>query len=200
MSTPNTTPAAPDALTEEVLLAFIQGRLAPAAAAEIDRRAADDPRLAADIALMRSLAAAAPDTAAAPGLELGWARLSRAVDAQGRGGPLSRPRFSAWHMAAAAAAAAGLTILLGDLGAPAPPAYQTAAGPQAGGYAAQVAFAPTVPEARLREALLGARAEIIAGPSALGVYRLGFADAAARDAGIAALKAQPDLVETIAVD
>ena len=67
------------------LMAYVRGTLLPGRAAEIAAKAAGRPELAAEIALLRGLAAvaAAEAHATAPG-ELGWARLSRALDTEAR--------------------------------------------------------------------------------------------------------------------
>ena len=95
-------PTSTDSLSDETLIAYVRGRLPEADAARIAAEATRRPDLAAEIALVRGLAGAADAEANAPVPgELGWARLSRALDAEpraarppclgGASGP-SRPR------------------------------------------------------------------------------------------------------------
>ena len=71
--------------TEDRLIDFVRGRLAPDEAARVAAEAAARPELAAEIATIRGIIAAFDDEASepAPGA-LGWARLSRAIDAEPR--------------------------------------------------------------------------------------------------------------------
>ena len=93
-----------DEARDEALVSFVRGTLPSAEAARITAEAAERPGLAAEIAVLRGIAAAvdAEASAPAPG-EFGWARLSRALDAEPRrhGPPIRR----LWPLAASAAAA-----------------------------------------------------------------------------------------------
>ena len=97
-------PDQPDEARDEALVSFVRGTLPSAEAARITAEAADRPGLAAEIALLRGIAAAvdAEASAPAPG-ELGWARLSRALDAEPR--RYRPPIRRLWPLAASAAAA-----------------------------------------------------------------------------------------------
>ena len=83
-----------DDASDEALIAYVRGRLPEAEAARIAAAAARRPELAAEIALIRGIAAATAAEAEgpAPG-ELGWARLSRSIDAER--GPPATPRQAA---------------------------------------------------------------------------------------------------------
>ena len=97
-----------------------------------------------------------------------------------------------WPMAAAAAAAvlvwqvAAVPLLPG----PEPGYVPVSQGPGAAPEIA-VAFAPEATEAEMRELLRTVGAEVVGGPSAVGLWRLGFPDAVARDAALARLVAHP---------
>jgi hypothetical protein len=67
-------------------------------------------------------------------------------------------------------------------------------------YSAQATFVETAQEGAIREALLSVKAEIVGGPSALGVYVLAFKDAQALKRGVETLRARTDLVETVHAD
>ncbi len=112
-----------DSLSDETLIAYVRGRLPEADAARIAVEATRRPDLAAEIALVRGLAGAADAEADAPVPgELGWARLSRALDAEPArlarrawGAPLAscglgrrrRPRLAGGRRAASSPARTG---------------------------------------------------------------------------------------------
>jgi anti-sigma-K factor RskA len=203
MSAQREPPSEPQGFDDETVVAYVLGRLSPQAAAALERRAASHAALAAEIALVRGLAHAEASRQAPRGLELGWARLSRAVDAEAKSRPrrwLTQPRFAAWQLAAAAAAVLVLTIGIGDLYPTRPETeavYQTAGSDQGQAFAVQVAFAPSAREQDMRAALVQANAQLVSGPSALGLYVLVFRDEAARTEGMARLRQRPEVFETV---
>ncbi|HVL20022.1 MAG TPA: hypothetical protein VM422_03395 [Amaricoccus sp.] len=182
----------PDAVADEALVAYVRGRLPDAEAARIVALTAARPALAAEIALVRGIAADVDAEAAAPGPgALGWARIARALDAEALLQPVS-PRRPLWHMAAAAAAAVVVWQLVAVPLLPGPePRYQPATQGPAAGPEIAVVFAPEATEAELRMLLRAVGAEVVGGPSAVGLWRLAFPDAAARDAALARLAADP---------
>ena len=182
----------PAALPDEVLVGYVRGRLPEAEAARIAGLAVEHPEVAGRIALARGLAADVDAEAAAPVPgELGWQRIARALDAEARPRPARRPL---WQLAAAAAAAVlvwqvtTLTLTRGPEPGYAPVSERPAAGPEL-----LVAFSPALSEADLRALLRSVAAEVVGGPSAVGLWRLGFADAAARDAALARLADDPNV-------
>jgi anti-sigma-K factor RskA len=187
----------PETDRDETLIAYVRNRLLPEEAESIGRAAEDDAELRAEIALARGIAAALDRDAAepAPG-ELGWARLSRALDAEpARQRPARRPL---WQLAAAAAAAVAIwqVAAVPLLTPPAEVGYQPVTEQPAAGFALRVAFAPEATEAEIRELLREVGASVTGGPSAIGLWQLGFADAPARDAALARLEAAP-IVESV---
>ena len=189
----------PDAVAEEALVAYVRGRLPEAEAARIAALAAARPALAAEIALARGLAADVDAEAAAPGPgALGWARLARALDAERA--PAPRPtRRPILQMAAAAAAAVLVWQVVAVPVLTGPERYLPAGAGAEAGPAITVAFAPAATEAEMRALLASVRAEVVGGPSALGLWRLGFPDVAARDAALARLAADP-IVESAQIE
>jgi len=187
-----------DARSDEALIAYIRGRLPEDEAARLAAEAAESPALAAEIALMRGIAAAVDaDAAVATPGELGWARLSRAIDAEAAR-PAARVRRPLWPLAASAAAAVLVWQVVavplftpGDQG----PGYAPVSEEPSGDFSLSVAYAPTATEAEIRALLLEIGARVTGGPSAIGLWQLGFDSAAARDAGLARLQAA-DIVET----
>ncbi|MEC7259648.1 MAG: hypothetical protein VXW58_17705 [Pseudomonadota bacterium] len=180
---------------EDDLLDHIAGRAAPEVSARIEAAAQHDPQLAADIALMRGARAAlAGEATEAPPGALGWARLERALDRA----PVSA-RWPAWQVAAASAVATVLLwqfVVVPGFVAGSDGGYVTATG-TAKGVSATVAFAPESTEAQIRALLLASGATITGGPSALGFWTLGFADAAARDAALAQMRSAVGVVESV---
>ena len=147
---------------------------------------------------MRGIAAAVDaDAAAATPGELGWARLSRAIDAEAPR-PAARVRRPLWPLAASAAAAvlvwqvvAVPLLAPGDQGPDTPRSRRR----PSGDFSLSVAFAPAATEAAIRALLLEIGARVSGGPSAIGLWQLSFESAAARDAGLARLRAA-DIVES----
>jgi anti-sigma factor RsiW len=199
---PRAAPTADDAQRAR-LSAFVDGRLPAAEAAELARAAETDAGLRAEIALVRALKRAGVADRAGFDRHAGWKRLETALDQERRGlaDRVVRARVPAWGLAAAAAVAAVLGAALhATLTAPhgrSEDGYHLAEGPAAAPWTARVVFAPDAAEADLRAALLAVEAQIVAGPSAIGVYDLSFRSDAARTAGVAALAARGDLVESV---
>ena len=191
-----------DRPTDDELLDLVAGR-ADAATAERVRRAAEaDPGIAADLALMRGArtAFASSEAERTPGA-LGWARLSRALDAEAALPARRRPAL--WQIAASAAAAVvvwqivAVPFLTGR--APVQPGYVTVTEPPAGAPTLTVAFAPGTTEAELAALMRETGADIAGPPSALGLWRLAFDDEAARDGALELLRASP-VVESVQAD
>lgn len=184
---------------DEKLRDYVKGRLPIAQAAEIEAAAGADPGLAAEIALVRGVIKAGENDARRTSDELGWARLSRAIDAESTKRSVVPKQFSRGQVAAVALVAVavsgmavGLMPRTGEQGA-----YRTATARPIFPFAALATFNPAAQESAVREALRAVDAEIVAGPSALGVYMLAFKDADAQTKGIDALRARAGVVETV---
>jgi anti-sigma factor RsiW len=193
-------------VSDQVLKAYASGRLGPAEAEALERAAAADPQLAAEIALVRGMMQAGDlalaDRAAG---EFGWARLSRSLDADRRRRPSEwvGARVPVWQAAAAVLAAVvvwQLAVAPQLAGEEDEPAYAVASEAPAVAHAAQVTFRPAATEAAIRAALLEVGGQIRDGPSAVGVYRVAFEDAAALADGVIRLRAKTDLVESAEPD
>ncbi len=190
----------------EEILDLLHGRLSDEEAARLSEAIAADPMLEAEHRLIAALGETDTARHAFPG-ELGFARLSKAIDRETQRG---REPVRVWRRAIPAwQAVAGIvfaifawqlvaTSLLVDRSEP-PQRYTTAtgpAGPRDGGARARVAFVPEASEASVRALLREAGARIVDGPNALGFYVLAFDDTDARDA---ALRHFADARETVAL-
>jgi anti-sigma factor RsiW len=188
----------PEGATDEALIAYVRGTLPRQDADRIEAEAGRNPELAADIALTRGVATALDEQAreSAPG-PLGWARLSRALDAE-----TARPervRRPVWQLAASAAAAVLLWQAVAvPILSPERPGYAPVTEQPADDFGVAVAFAPATTEQAIRTLIRDIDARVSDGPSAIGLWRLSFASAAARDAGLARLHAA-DIVESAQV-
>ena len=191
--------------SDETLRDYAKGRLPAADALALEAAAAADPKLAAEIALVRGVVKVGEaDAGRAPSSQLGWARLSRAIDAESRKPSSFVPKqFSRWQVAAVAAiavagwgAAATAPLMVARNNQPGD-GYAMASERPAYAHSAQATFVPTAPESAIREVLRSVDAEIVKGPSALGVYVLAFKDAEALDKGVEALRVRADVFESV---
>lgn len=189
----------------ELDLAFlVNGTLSDAEAAEMEALLAEDALLAAERdALATIRAEMQAEEVRSPG-EFGLARLLRDVGRDGGGAvevpsnvvPL-RSRTWMWQAAAAVAVVALLaqTFLPHGAGTPQGGGYVLAGAEEPG--ALVVSFAPGATEERIRGLLQGADLEIVAGPTALGLYRLDVIDGGDLASATAALRAAGDIVESV---
>ena len=134
---------------DETLRDYVKGRLSADQALAIETAAGVDGALAAEIALIRGIVRSGDAAYCnAPPAELGWAKLSRAIDAEARKRSLVPQQFSRWQVAAVAlvaVAVSGLAVGLmpraGEQGG-----YQTASERPIFPNAALATFNPAAPE------------------------------------------------------
>lgn len=181
----------------EALLPFLaNGTLEGAERAEVEAAVAADPGLAADLAALRAARVSMQaDDVQSPG-EFGLARLMREVgrDDAPTAANLARPpllrRAAFWQAAAAILLAAVLVLGLSPEGEN----YELAGADDADFI---VTFAPDATEEALRLLLLDAGVEIVAGPSALGLYRLAVLPGVPPDAARTTLDGAEAIVLTV---
>ncbi len=187
---------------DERVTDYLAGRLSSEEAKRLEAEAELNQTLASELALggamRRALADLADETS--PG-DLGWARLARAMDVE-RLTAARNDRPPLWRYAAIALGmlALGQPIALTSSIGGRQDAYIPVSDARADQTLAALTFSPAATEAEIRALLQEVDAEIVAGPSALGVYRLRFNDAAARTAAIARFAAEPGIVEMAAPD
>lgn len=173
--------------SDDMLVGYVRGRLSEVEASRISRLAAGRPELAARIALASALAADVDGVAAGPVPgELGWRRISGVLDAEAA--PARKGR-ALWGIAAAAAAMVLVWQLSTVLRETGPGPGYAPVSEQGRGFEISVAFRQDTTEADMRALLRSLDAEVVGGPTAVGLWRLGFTDAAARDEALARLAA-----------
>ena len=188
----------------ELDLAFlVNGTLSEAEMAEFEALLSEDALLAAERdALAAIRAGMQAEEHRSPG-EFGLARLMREIGRDGGGAveipsnvvPL-RSRTWMWQAAAAIAVVALLAQNFLPHGQNAAEGGYVLAGAEEPG-ALVVGFAPGATEAGIRTLLQGADLEIVAGPSALGFYRLDVLEGGDLTSASAALRAAGDIVESV---
>ncbi|MDS9469962.1 hypothetical protein RGQ15_20645 [Paracoccus sp. MBLB3053] len=187
----------PDDIT---LMAYVRGTLPEKEQAAVEEAARQLPEVRGDIALLRGLLLTRETgDEAAPG-DLGWARLSRAIDAERVAPDRSRRRWlRPLEIAATVLLAVGLWqfAVLPRLPQILPGTDRYAPASQTAGGTLAVAFVPEATEARIRALLQDIGAEIIGGPSALGLWTLGFRNDTARDAALQRLSEETAIVESV---
>lgn len=187
----------------QLLLDCSKGRLSDAQMLDIKQAASESDEIAAELALYQGLsrAGAQSDDSVSPAGELGWARLSRAID-QHEGAqelPVAANDNSGglWRYASMALGfiVLGQFAFMGFGANTSDDVYQPVT-PQVAAFSAQITFVETANEVAIRQLLLANDAEIIAGPSSLGIYELVFADEASRAAGLRRFSEAPEIVES----
>lgn len=187
----------PDGLSEEMLLAHLRGEAGPEDAARIEAAAADDPALRAELALMGGLKGALATASDGPDTrEFGWRRLEKELSRSSRPAPR---RTQLWRIAAVFLGAlvlgqgAYIALTQGPNNAP---VFRTVS-EDAADFGLGVGFVATAPMGDVQTLLRESGARIVDGPGALGLYRLAFESAEAREAARAMLAASP-LVDLVA--
>ena len=186
---------------DDKVLAYLQGHMSEQDRGAFEREIAGSPELAAEIAALRAaqsvMADGAPDMPAD-----GWARLSSAIAASEQPpANTNRPMRLTLVQAACVAIAAVIGWHFVE-----PAVFQqdaetfTPASTDQDIAALQIVFAQSASMGEIAAILAEVDATVADGPGAMGIFRLTFADAAARDQAFAALRARQDLVEEVLVD
>ncbi len=183
----------------EQLLDYVHGRLDATARAKVQASLEANPSLQAELAAIRAIQAEmAKNSGDKAARDLGWQRLSAAIDADQIPAPANdNRRFSLLQVAAVAAIAViGVELLsytirtTNDAGFV--PASVTADGPTL-----QIAFRPDARVDAVNDLLRSIGASLVDGPSALGLLTVQFDDVAARDAAQAVLAQRTDMVDLV---
>ena len=179
----------------------VNGTLSEAERAEVDAWLAEDALLRAEhdaLAVIRAemQAEMQAEDVRTPG-EFGLSRLMRDVGREGSAlaAPPTPSRTWMWQLAAAVAVIAFLAQSLfvqRDTGE----AGFTLAG-ATGSADMIVSFAPDATEEQIRLLLIGLDVEIVAGPSAIGLYHLDVLEGSDAEAALAGLSAATEIVESV---
>ena len=192
-----------DQSLSELLLDYVQGTASQEAVEAIEARLPVDPKIADEIAYYKGLkTAVSPLKQSAPADELGWKRLSNAIEAE-RNPVAANDNFPFWKYAAAAlavVAALQTAFLVQSPRTPEEPVFVTASAENEAAFGLTVIFQPNTTANDLTEVLKAVDGEIIAGPSALGLYTVAFETEASRDSALEALAAQPDVIESVTLN
>lgn len=184
----------------DLLHELVRGRLPPDQAAQLNSAIEADPQLKAEHRLVEKLNETGEAAGQFPG-ELGWARLSRTIDREGRQGLWDR-RVRVWQAAACLVVAVGTWqfAVAPQLtpSADQPARFQTATGPVSTADAAvtaRVIFAPAATAEAIATLLRETDASIVDGPNALGFFTIGFESDEARDAALSQFATAPNVIE-----
>ena len=187
----------------ELLLDYVNGTASQEAVAAIEGRLPTDPKIADEIAYYKGLknAVSLLKQSSEPD-QLGWKRLSKAIEAEHSPGA-ANDNFQFWKYAAAAlavVAALQTVLLIQSPGTPEEPVFVTASAENEAAFGLTVIFQPNTTADELTQALKAVNGEIIAGPSALGLYTVAFETEASRDSALEALAAQTDVIESVTLN
>jgi len=182
--------------------AYLRGELSDVDREEIEALAADNPAIAADIEFQRNLKSALkPENNAFEPGDLGWAKLSKAMaDEDIQAKPVgNKPQYFKYAAAILAVVAIGQAGLLGSQAAKKDKnsQYQTVAEAPADHHHVKVGFYPQVTEAQLTQTLQSVNAAIVAGPSALGLYKIEFKSKADCENAYKAFEMTQNVVDTV---
>ncbi|MBO6506598.1 MAG: hypothetical protein JJ850_01580 [Kordiimonadaceae bacterium] len=165
---------------------YVRGTLTDEERAQVEADAAADPMVAAELATLKGVASALKsDTPPIAGKEFGWARLSRAIDAEAASSAASS-NIVKWQIAAAIFGflAVGQTLVYTSGFFDSAEDQFGLAGEQsvAQSWSIQVSFAQNAPIAEIEQLLQENGGRISDGPSAIGLYRITFDSEESRNA------------------
>lgn len=189
---------------DEQLNLWATGRLPEAERRALEQKMEEDPALAREAEFVKALKGSMQsEPTTGPG-ELGLARLQKSLREEQEEAPAVLPRKSFWKPVAIAASvivAVQAAMLIGP--APwengsavdmAPASGETVVeGPQL-----QIVFAPTATMTDIQTAVLSVNGSIVAGPSALGVFRMALSRDGSTDAAVQMLRGYDFVDEVIA--
>lgn len=182
----------PDDLDEDDLLAYQRGEAPPETAARIEAAAEGDAGLRAELAVMGGLKGALDAASDSPDMRsFGWRRLEAEIKLEDRVVPA--PRGQIWRVAAMILGA--LVLGQGTYIALVPGSGDTlefrTVSSETAAFVLAIGFAPEARADQIEALLRETGTRIVDGPSAIGLYRVAFADAQALDRALAAFDAAP---------
>lgn len=183
---------------DDAILDYLQNRLSPDDRAAFKQAMAEDAVLAAEVDVMRSVRAQLATGPEHDQAEAVWNRLSASIGQDGRPANENRiPVAQALRYAAVALVAVFVwQFAVAPRTSDVIPGF-TPASETAGAFVLQVKFTEDATLGEITELLTPWRATIIGGPGSLGILRVAFPDAAARQQAMVELSARTDLVEVV---
>lgn len=184
--------------------AYLRGELTDAERQDIEKHAKANPAIAADIEFQKNLKSALSrdEGEFEPG-ELGWARLSKAMettpDLDVEEKPRNYWRYAAMILAVSTVAQGGLLgLLASDKNQDTPDAkYVTVSEAPKTAFSSKFGFKQDAMTADLTQALQSVDGTIINGPSSLGLYEVGFKSERACLEAVEKFGNEPSIVETV---
>ena len=185
------------------LLDFVQGRLSAQEEDAIEAAIAGDEKLIEELAYYRGLSNAAEPASAPADHEFGWARLSKAIAEDTASAPEQMPAANdngrVWKIATLAFGLIALVQagFLFNTPAIAPtddPIYVPVAETQK--LEVRIIFADDATSADISALLNQVEGEIVAGPSAIGLYDVRFDSEASKASGLKALRRADSIVDS----
>lgn len=189
---------------DEQLNLWANGRLPEAERRALEQKMEENPALAREAEFAKALKSSVQNEPVTGPGELGLARLQKALREERDDPPAVLPRKNFWKPVAIAASvivAVQAAMLIGPasrdngLAVDMAPASGEIA-PQ--GPRLQIVFAPTATMTDIQTAVLNVDGSIVAGPSALGVFRLALSEDASTEAAVQALRDYDFVNEVIA--
>ncbi|WP_347329832.1 hypothetical protein [Marinimicrobium locisalis] len=189
---------------DEQLNLWATGRLPEAERRALEQKMEEDPALAREAEFAKALKGSLQNEPVTGPGELGLARLQKSLREEGEDPSALLPRKNFWKPVAIAASvivAVQAVMLVGP--APWEDGSTVDMAPASGelvpqGPRLQIVFAPTATMTDIQTAVLNVNGSIVAGPSALGVFRLALSEEASTEAAVQTLRDYDFVEEVIA--
>lgn len=183
--------------------AYLRGDLSEVENREVEAAAAKNPSVAADIKFQRNLKSSlGPNEDSFEPGELGWARLSKAIEQESVASePVTeKPQFWKYAAAVLAVAAIGQAGVLGSMafkdGDVAQ--YKTVSETSVQNFTTvKLGLNPDVAVHQLTDTLLSLEASIISGPSSLGLYEVQFKSKSSCSSALETFRSHKNIIETV---
>ena len=194
-----------DEAKSAILLDYVKGRLGVEDTAAVEAAIEKDPHLRQEVSYYQNLSNASEPAPRPVDHEFSWAKLSKAVDALPNA-HASLPkaandnRVSLWRAAAFAFGILAIgqsVVLFSPIGKTSNdgeiymPVTETAE------FEASILFAPGAASSEITSLLNDLDAEIVGGPSAMGLYDIRFRDAESFGTGLTELRQNSDLIANV---
>ena len=186
---------------------YLRGELSAEESAELESYLSDNPDFQAEIEFQQKLMSARPDTAEQSDTEFGWARLSRSIDqleadkTDHISHSIQTTRETSifqgmWKIAAVFLACLSIGQAFYISKSQSDQHYQLASEADKPGTTLQIGFSNETNFRDLTKFSLDHNAQIISGPSKLGIYTLAFPDSEQCLSAVRVLSSEEKLVET----